>query len=74
MNVEHNGWRMSYNQKQIAALRVWYRGGYTGYFTALVRRMLEDGYTYEELVAASVDSTMREWINDALPKMPKGNP
>lgn len=64
-------WRMTYNQKQIAALRLWYRGGYSGYFVQQVRRMISQGLTPEELLAASVDDRMRKWIEDALPKVPQ---
>lgn len=58
-------WRIPYREKQLSALRMWYRGGYTEYFAQQVRRLIAAGYTPEELLDASVDDTMRKWIDDA---------
>jgi hypothetical protein len=62
MRMPVKQWRMTYTEKQYAALRMWYRGGYTGYFAKQVRRMLDNGCALEDMLAACIDETMKEWI------------
>ena len=64
---------MPFREKQLAALRMWYRGGYTGYFAAQTRRLLRMGFTREELLSACIDDTMRKWIDDAGKQAARGS-
>jgi len=57
---------LTFREKQLAALRLWYRGGYSGYFAQQACRMLVAGFTPGDLLAASVDDRMRKWIEDAI--------
>jgi hypothetical protein len=52
-------------KKKIAALRMYYLGGYSGYFKAQVRKILADGCSLSDLYASCVDDTMREWVRSA---------
>jgi hypothetical protein len=65
---------LSYREKQLTALRITYMGGYSGYFVGDVARLLRKGFSVEEMKAAAVDDTMRKWIDDAVSKMPQGEP
>lgn len=66
-------WRMTYHQKQIAALRIWYRGGYTFYFKKQALKMLASGFTKDDLIASSVNDEMKRWVEYALSKVPQGD-
>lgn len=66
-------WCIPYRKKQIISLRLCYLGGYTGYFANQLRRMLDMGFTVEEIKSKAVDDAMRKWIDNAVPQVQKRN-
>lgn len=55
---------MDAHRKKLVALRMYYLGGYTHYFSDLLAKLLSDGYTGEEIIAACVDPGMERMVND----------
>ena len=58
--------RLTPRQKKLVALRLRYMGGYSYAFKCSVHELLASGFTKEELLSVSVDSTMDQWIDDAI--------
>lgn len=56
---------LTFREKQLVSLRISYMGGYTGYFHDGVKRLLRMGFMREEMLAACIDETMKEWVNRA---------
>ena len=54
--------RITFRDKQFMSLRISYMGGYTGYFSIQMFRMLGMGIPVDEIISRSVDDTMREWV------------
>ena len=53
------------HKKKLVALRMYYRGGYAGYFNKQVWSLLAGGYELQELLDASVNEEMQRWVENA---------